>query len=199
MSWPPFFTLDLVERGLLPDGWEAMMRPLADAPEREAISMGEVDWSFAVLAADVLRERLPWLWRLYHRELRDFASAAVGFPLVPCNRLRAAITLNMLSGTGALTDWHTDRTAVTAVFFVTAGDADGGGDLVFRDGTGREARIAPRPGLFVCFEGHNEHQVAPLSTPGPRLSLAMLYFRSKTADQQPAYDVDVYDIEDIAP
>jgi hypothetical protein len=193
MTWPPFHTLDLVEQGLLPEGWDAAVRALAEAPEREAIDMGAVDWSFAVLGADVLRDRLPWLWRLYHRALRDFAGAAVGFPLVPCNRLRAAITLNILSGAGALTDWHIDQTAVTAVLFATAGDEEGGGDLLFRDGAGREARLTPRPGLFVCFEGHHEHQVAPLSAPGPRLSLAMLYFRSATTDQQAAFDTDVYE------
>jgi hypothetical protein len=195
MTWAPFFTLDLVEHGLLPDGWEAATRALADAPERHAIDMGDAPWSFAVVEGDVLRDRLPWLWRLYHGALRDFAGAAVGFPLFAANRLRSSMTLNILSGAGAWSDWHNDMNPVTGLLFATAADADGAGDLVFRDGAGQQARLVPRPGLFVCFEGHVEHQVTPMASPGPRLSLPLLYYRSPT-DQPPAFDVDIYTLQE---
>jgi hypothetical protein len=197
MTWPPFFTLDLIEHGLLPEGWDAAIRALADGPERHVLLDEESPdgrWSFAIVPGDVLRDRLPWLWALYHGALRDFASQAVGFPLFAANRLHASMTLNILSGAGAWSDWHKDMTAVTGLFFATAADADGAGDLMFRDGAGREARLAPRPGLFVCFEGPVEHQVAPLSSAGPRLSLPLLYYHSAT-DQPPAYGDDAYTLD----
>ena len=197
MTWPPFFTLDLIEHGLLPQGWEAEARALVDAPERldlHSEASDDGDWSFAILPGNVLRDRLPWLWALYHGALRDFAGQAVGFPLFASNRLHASMTLNILAGIGAWSDWHTDMNPVTGLFFATAADADGAGDLVFRDGAGREARLVPRPGLFVCFEGAVEHRVAPTSSAGPRLSLPLLYYRSAT-DQPPAYDADSYTLD----
>ena len=194
MTWPPFFALDLIEHGLLPEGWDTATRALAEAPERQPIDMGEVPWSFSVVEGDVVRDRLPWLWRLYHGALRDFAAQAVGFPLFAANRLRAGITLNILSGAGAWSDWHRDMNQVTGLLFATAGDPDGAGDLLFRDGAGREVRLVPRPGLFVCFEGAVEHRVAATSSTGPRLSLPLLYYRSAT-DQPLASGMDVYTLD----
>lgn len=194
MAWPPFFTFDLIEHGLLPEGWDVATRALAEAPERQPIDMGEVPWSFCVVEGDVVRDRLPWLWRLYHGALRDFAARAVGFPLFPANRLRAGITLNILSGIGAWSDWHRDMNQVTGLLFATAGGPDGAGDLLFRDGAGREARLVPRPGLFVCFEGAVEHRVAAISSAGPRLSLPLLYYRSAT-EQPLASGMDVYTLD----
>jgi len=194
MTWPPFFTLDLIEHGLLPEGWDAATRALAEAPERQPIDMGDVPWAFSVVEGDVVRDRLPWLWRLYHGALRDFAAKAAGFPLFAANRLRASITLNILSGAGAWSDWHKDMNQVTGLLFVTVSDPDGAGDLLFRDGAGREARLVPRPGLFVCFEGAVEHRVAAISSAGPRLSLPMLYYRSAT-DQPAAYGENIYTLD----
>ena len=200
VTWTPFFTLDLVEQGLLPDGWDLATRTLIDAPERHMIIKGEpspphdTPWFFENVEGDVLHDRLPWLWTLYNGVLRAFAAGAVGYPLFAGKRLRASMTLNILRGAGGWNDWHTDMTAVTGLLFATSGGHDGGGDLVFRDGTGREARLVPRPGLFVCFEGPIEHHVAPLTTAGPRLSVALLYYRSET-DQTGAHDSDVYSLD----
>ena len=197
VTWTPFFTLDLVEQGWLPNGWDLATRVLADAPERHRIIAGEpsppydAPWVFENVEGDILQDRLAWLQPLYHGALRAFAAGAVGYPLFAGNRLRASMTLNILRGAGGWNDWHTDMTAVTGLMFATGAGPDGGGDLVFRDGAGREARVVPRPGLFVCFEGPIEHQVAPLTMAGPRLSLALLYYRSAT-DQTGAHNSDVY-------
>ena len=197
VTWTPFFTLDLVEQGLLPRGWDVATHALADAPERHMIIAGDpsprydTPWFFENVEGDILHDRLPWLSALYHGVLRSFAADAVGYPLFAGNRLRASMTLNILRGAGGWNDWHTDMTAVTGVLFAAGAGLDGGGDLAFRDGNGQEARLAPRPGLFVCFEGPIEHQVAPLTRAGPRLSMALLYYRSAT-DQTGAYHSDVH-------
>lgn len=189
--WIPYFSLDLLEQGLLPEGWDEAALALAGSPDRHRIMTGpdESPWTFEIVEGDRVREHLGWLWPLYHGTLREFAAGSVDYPLFVSNRLRATATLNILSGANASNDWHTDMNAVTAVLF--ANTPDHGGDLIFRDAAGREARIVPRPGLFVCFEGAVEHKVTPLSA-GSRLSLAMLYYRSAT-DQPPAYDIDVYE------
>jgi hypothetical protein len=195
MSWTPYHSLDLLALGLLADGWDTAIRALLDAPERVAIlprpGGEDLRWSFDVVEGPMLDERLPWLLPLYHGACRDFAAEAVGYPLFPANRLSAGMTLNILAGVEAESGWHTDMTAVTGVLFVTPAAADGGGDLLFRDADGRTARLAPRPGLFVCFPGEIEHHVAPLRSPGPRLSLPLLYYRD-TIGQVRAPVMDEY-------
>lgn len=184
VSWTPYHSLDLLALGLLPDGWDSAMRTLLDAPERIRILPGpggyDLSWCFDIVEGHVLDAHLPWLSALYHGVCCDFAARAAGYPLYPANRQSAGMTLNILSGAGAVSDWHQDMTAVTGVLFVTPAQADGAGDLLFRDGAGREARLAPRPGLFVCFPGEIEHHVAPLTLDTPRLSVPLLYYHALT-------------------
>ena len=192
--WPPFAVLNLAEAGLLPDGWQADVAALAEAPERQTIidmaaSGDALAWQFSVISGDVLRDRLGWLWALYHGALRDFASAATGQPLFASNRLSAAMTLNILHGGGATNDWHVDQNAVSGVFYADV--PDGGGALLFRDASGCTARFAPRPGGFACFPGNVEHRVEPLPAGATRLAVAMVYHVSAT-DQPPAFGADRY-------
>jgi hypothetical protein len=194
VSWTPYHSLDLLALGLLPDGWDGAMRGLLDAPERVRILPGpggdDLSWGFDVVEGHVLAERLPWLSALYDGACRDLAVVASGVPLFPADRQSAGMTLNILTGTDAMTDWHTDMTTITGVLFVTPAEADGGGDLLFRDATGRQARVAPRPGLFVCFAGDIEHHVTPLRSDGQRLSVALLYHASETGQPRlPAMDI----------
>ena len=195
MSWTPFHSLDLLALGLLPDDWDRAIRAVLDAPERVPIIPGpgaeDFRWSFDIVDGNALHARLPWLSALYHGACRDFAAGAVGFPLFPANRRSAGMTLNILSGVDAMSDWHTDMTAVTGVFFVTPAEADGGGDLLFRDAAGREARLVPRPGLFVWIAGELEHHVAPLRSAGPRLSIPLLYYHGTTG-QVGTPDMDLH-------
>ena len=183
MSWTPYHSLDLLALGLLPDGWERAIHAVLEAPERMPILPGpggeDLAWCFDIVEGHVLEERLPWLSALYQGACRDFAAGAAGFPLFTASRRSTGMTLNILSGVDAMTDWHTDMTSVTGVLFVTPPEADGGGDLLFRDADGQQARLVPRPGLFVCFPGEIEHHVAPLRSDGQRLSVALLYYASE--------------------
>lgn len=196
-GWPPFHSLDLAAGGLLPGGWQAEVAALADAPERQTIinepaTSDHPGWSFDVLTGDILRDRLGWLWLLYHGALREFASRSFSTPLVAHQRLRSAVTLNILRGGGATNDWHRDANAVTGVFY--AATPASGGALLFRDDAGRTARLTPHPGLFVCFPGGIDHQVEPLPPGGTRLAIAMVYHGSDDA-QHPAFGDDRYTLD----
>ena len=201
MSWQPFHTLDLIQAGLLPAGWQASILALSDAPERQIldtappVGSGDAGYAFSVVEGHVLRERLGWFWALYHGALRAFAAERVGYPLYASNRLRAAITLNILSGADAENAWHVDQNAVTGVFYAAVPDK--GGDLLFRDGAVLQAKLKPRPGLFTCFEGATEHHVTPLSG-GVRMALPVVYYRSPTV-QPPSYGLDVYALDPTEP
>jgi 2OG-Fe(II) oxygenase superfamily len=196
-DWPPFQSIDLAAAGLLPDGWQAAIETLADAPERQTIihepaSAPHPGWSFDVLSGDIVRDRLGWLWTLYHGALREFASRSCATPLVASQRLRAAMTLNILRGGGATNDWHRDANAVSGVFYAVTSAS--GGALLFRDEAGRTARLAPRPGLFACFPGSVEHKVEPLPADGTRLAVAMVYHGRDDAQLQ-AFGQDIYTLD----
>lgn len=190
-GWPPFRTFDLAGTGLLPDGWAAQIAALADAPERITV-IDTAAWTFGIVEGDVLRARLPWFWRLYHGALREFAGASLGQPIFASNRLRAAVTLNILRGGGATNDWHRDANRITGVFYAAV--PQGAGSLSFRDPDGRTATLAPRAGLFACFPGAIEHRVDPLPEAGERHAIAMVYHASPT-DQPPAYGRDAYSLD----
>ncbi|WP_404367658.1 hypothetical protein AB5I39_13230 [Sphingomonas sp. MMS24-J45] len=191
----PFHTLDLLAADILPPHWQDDVRLLAESPARQVLYDGGPDVPgepaglFACVDGAAIRSALPWMWALYHNELRSFAAESVGYPLFAANRLRAAITLNILSREGAANVWHTDMNAVTGVFYAVVPET--GGDLMFRDGAGGEAVLRPRAGLFVCFEGAVEHQVTPLAADGRRLAIPMVYHRS-AVDQPLAFGDDAY-------
>jgi hypothetical protein len=190
MNWPPFFTLDLDAMGLLPLGWDIEVDALSRGSDvqilTEAVTLGSTEagrWSFSVVTGDRIRERLDWLWRLYHGHFRNFASESFGTALYPANRLDATTTLNILEGRGAGNEWHRDANPVSGLFFATSLEPGEGGELQFRSSDGRFCEIRPRAGLFVCFDGSCEHQVAPLQTATRRLSFPMTYYAS--AEDQP--------------
>lgn len=187
MNWPPFFEFDLDAAGLLPPGWLADIDALAATSHRQVIAketLSDVsaheNWSFSVVTGDHVRDRLDWLWKLYHGTFRDFASASFGVPLFPANRLDATTTLNILFGRGAGNVWHRDANPVSGLLFATSLNHGDGGELQFRTLDGRQYEIRPRAGIFVCFEGSVEHQVAPLQTMVRRLSFPMTYYTSVT-------------------
>lgn len=198
MRRPPFFTLDLLASGLLPENWNRAIAALAGDDARNVILPSEFSpqpagetWSFATVAGDVLRDRCPWLPALYLGPLRAFAERSFGGPVFVEQRLRSAMSLHILTGAGAGIEWHAHAGMVNGLLFVTSADGTGAGDLVFRDGDGREQRVAGKAGTFVCFDGATEHCVTPLQSAGPRLTIPLIYFAS-AAEQRPAYGADIY-------
>jgi hypothetical protein len=173
MDWQPYFTLDLLELGLLPEGWDEGVVALADGPEREIIIPSEFspqtereDWSFETVAGDVLRDRCPWLLLLYLGRLLEFVECSFNRPVFVEKRLRSAMSLHVLSGAGARIDWHAHLHAdmLNGLLFVTSADGTGAGDLVFRDADGRQARLAGKAGTFVCFNGERSSIALPRSS-----------------------------------
>ena len=192
MHWPPYFTLDLAALGLLPADWEAQVRAGATAPERVTVATPGMpspdDGQFSILAGTDVRARFGWLWDLYHRPIRDFVAQSAGRPVFPANRVSSAMTLNILEGSGATQEWHSDATAMTGVFFATTLAEGEGGELEFRHPDGRIAQLRPRAGVFTCFSGPIQHRVAPLTASTQRLSFPLLFYAS--AEDQPFASVD---------
>lgn len=200
MRWPPYFTLDLNPTGLLPPGWDTEVDALSRGSDKQILadlpSHGSTNaerWSFSVVTGDRVRERLDWMWRLYHGRFRQFASDSFGTALYPSNRLDATTTLNILEGCGAGNEWHRDANPVSGLFFATSLQPSDGGELQLRASDGRFCEIRPRAGVFVCFNGTCDHQVAPLKTATRRLSFPMTYYAS-AQDQPFANENNRYEI-----
>lgn len=196
MPWPPCFETDLAAEGVLPDGWRQQVLALADAPDLQRIidstdpETGE-PWRFEVLQGDCVRERLPWMWDLYHGRMIEFASERFGRLLYPANRLKATLTLNVLTGRGANNNWHRDMNPVTGLLYATSFEEGEGGELWIYDEVDDLAVIRPRAGTFLCFEGGYEHSVTPLLRPGRRVTVAMNFYDSPI-DQPEADPADKY-------
>ncbi len=189
-SLPRLHCFDLCAAGLLPPDWLAQVSALADGPGRQRLIESPDDaggWSFDVVTPDIVIAECPWLSALYAGPLCQFASTAFGAALVPARRRSSTVTLNILSGIGAANDWHSDQNRVTGVLYASTHTAADGGQLEFRDGTAQ----CPQAGVFVCFAGAAEHQVAPLLSAPPRLALAMTFYGA-TDDQPLANMGDIY-------
>jgi len=181
MKWPPHFVLDFNDRNALPRDWRAQVHAATHAPERVIVRSGfdiaPGDEKFSILQGADVRARFDWLWRLYLGPMRTFVADCFGRPVYPANRISSAITLNILEGIGAETDWHTDANQVTGVFYASV-PAGSGGELEFRHPGCPIARILPRDGTFICFPGSVEHRVLPLRSLEPRLAFPMLFYDS---------------------
>ena len=192
MHAPPYFTLDLAALGLLPGDWEEQVRAGAAAPERVTVANpltpSPEDGKFSILAGADVRARFGWLWDLYHGPIRAFVTQSAGRPVFPANRVSSAMTLNILTGSGADQDWHTDATAMTGVFFATSMAEGEGGELEFRHPDGEVTQLRPRAGVFTCFPGPIQHRVAPLTAPIQRLSFPLLFYAS--VEDQPFASAD---------
>lgn len=195
---PLFHVLDAAAARLLPSGWQDELSALGHSDEMQVLEEHPLDtaggigpWRFAVLPADQASRHLGWLWRLYHGEFRQFASARFGRALFPSNRRSATTTLNRLDGLGANNDWHRDANPVTGVFYGSSLKPEEGGQLQVRDSAGTIQELAVRAGTFVCFAGQVEHRVAPLLGSGERLAVAMTYYDSRE-DQPFANESDRY-------
>src|SRR3954452_1992921 len=169
-------TFDVV--GLLPAGWqqegimvasEADVREFPRTPgltregaDVESILRGRVH-------AGQVRDRLPWLYRLYREAFRDLAERALHEPVMIARDDRYGVVLNVQRGPEMRFENHVDSNPVSGVLFFT--DHAAGGELVFaRDATASDVAsverdcivIEPHAGYLVFFDGRRPHYARPL-------------------------------------
>jgi hypothetical protein len=122
----------------------------------------------------------------------ELAQKAVGRELVPSQRERSAININMHDFLGSRYDWHVDSNPVTGLLFASTLRESDGGSLVFDDGDGCETSFCPERGRFLVFDARRTpHTVTPLTRPLCRLSIPMNFFFEDEPEERPA-DLDAF-------
>jgi hypothetical protein len=143
---------------------------------RERVTGGGTTYS--VVTGDIIATELPWLMNVYKVDVANFVSKALARAVIAANNDRYGVNINVVQGLNARYEWHVDPSPVAAVLFTSAHNAGDGGELGIREAPDQEpARIYPRPGLIVAFEGRKlEHAVLPLRRDVTRISIPMLYY-----------------------
>jgi hypothetical protein len=188
-------TFDLNE--YLPAGWRQDVREVADdadfrdfprtpvlsreATEIQAIPRGRVH------AAQV-RDRLPWLYRLYREEFPGLAAAACGESVAAAKDDRYGVVLNVQRGTTMRFECHIDSNPLTGVLFCT--DHAGGGELVFaHDAEAADIAaveqdcsvVRPHSGHLIFFDARRHpHYARPLAAESDMRVVAVMNYYTES-------------------
>jgi hypothetical protein len=201
---PPVFrwtTFDLTNQ--LPANWQSDIAAAADdadfrefprtpilsreSPDVRHISRGR-------LHATDLRQRLPWLYKLYRDEFLDLAREAAGDePVAAALDERYGIVLNVQRGTAMRFECHVDSNPLTGLLFCTDHLAGEGGELVFGHdldaaGIGSVehdcAVIRPYAGHLIFFNGRERpHYARPLTSGSAVRITAVMNFYTESCPE----------------
>ena len=179
---PPSFTwttFDVSSR--LPEGWQQDVGTAADDADfhefprtpilsREAENVAHI-WRGRVHAGQV-RERLPWLYRLYRDHFLKLASQTRAERVVPASDDRYGVVLNVQRGPAMRFECHVDSNPLTGLLFCTDHPEGTGGELVFaHDIAAFDVEtvekhcsvVLPHAGRLIFFDGRKHpHYARPL-------------------------------------
>jgi hypothetical protein len=124
--------------GYLPLNWRSQLLRLADDAEfrrfprtpvlsREAPSV--LDIHRGRVHAHQVRERLPWLSKLYRGVFLEMAAEASPEPVSAASDDRYGLVLNVQRGTDMRFECHVDSNPLTGLLFCTDHEAGAGGEL----------------------------------------------------------------------
>ena len=194
-SHPPFGAFDLVDLGVLEDGWDEKILHVARHNAQRTVLDGasvtsresdpSVQIEVAVVSGNVIRKELPWLFSLYETTLCDFASKTAGYRTYPATDVVSAVNINVISGVGGRYEWHVDSNPLTGLLFVNSLGPSDGGEVLFR-GDGPDRLVLPKAGLFLAFDARTvPHTVLPLRKSIERVSVPMNFYASPVHQTRP--------------
>ncbi len=149
----------------------------------------------------VVRERLPWLYELYHGVFRDLGQLGVHEPLVTATNDLYGAVLNVQEGSDMRYEAHVDSNPVEGLFYVTDHPKDNGGELVVsnRPDANSVAEIDsdctivyPVAGHLIFFDGRRfPHYVRSLNDPTAiRVVVAMNFYTPSCPESSRPADLD---------
>jgi hypothetical protein len=187
-------TFDVSSR--LPAGWqqdvatvavEADFRAFPRTPilSREAADVARI--SRGRVHGSEVRQRLPWLYRLYRGYFLDLAGETCAERVAPALDDRYGIVLNVQRGTMMRFECHVDSNPLTGLLFCTNHRVGTGGELVFAHDPGASdveaveqdcSVLRPHAGHLIFFDGQQHpHYARPLvSETDMRIAAVMNFY-----------------------
>ena len=142
--------------------------------------------------AGQVRQRLPWLYDLYHGAFRDLAEKAWREPVKAARDDRYGVVLNVQRGTKMRFECHVDSNPLTGLLFCT--DHHAGGELVISHDVdahsvegvdGNCAIIRPQAGHLVFFDvTRHPHYSRPLVSDSDVRILADMNFYTDSSPEE---------------
>ena len=165
---------------------EAEFRDFPRTPvlSREAEQVAHI--SRGRVHAHQVRQRLPWLHRLYRGHFLELAARTQKERVLAAADERYGVVLNVQRGTAMRFECHIDSNPLTGLFFCTDHPVGTGGELVFGHdpaaadlcGVERDCSvIRPRAGRLIFFDGRQHpHYSRPLSAESAMRVVAVMNF-----------------------
>lgn len=178
-------------RDLLTVAAEADFRNFPRTPvlSREAADVSHI--ARGRVHAHQVRDRLPWLHKMYRGVFLELAGKACAERVTPARDDRYGIVLNVQRGTSMRFECHVDSNALTGLLFCT--DHPAGGELV----VGHDADAAdiaaverdcsvirPHAGHLIYFDARNHpHYARPLTTASDTRVVAVMNFYTESSPE----------------
>lgn len=138
--------------------------------------------------ADHVRQRLPWLYRLYRGAFLELAAQAWAEPVVAASDDRYGVVLNVQRGTAMRFECHVDSNPLTGLLFCTD-HTDGGELVVAHDPAAADIAtverdcsvIQPRAGHLIFFDARRHpHYARPLTAEADLRVVAVMNFYTES-------------------
>ena len=143
--------------------------------------------------ASQVRERLPWLYRLYRQYFLELAGETRAELVVPAADDRYGIVLNVQRGPAMRFECHVDSNPLTGLLFCTDHRAGRGGELVFaHDPAASDVEtvekdcsvLRPHAGRLIFFDGRKHpHYARPLIAEPQLRVVAVMNFYTESCPE----------------
>jgi hypothetical protein len=192
-----FWSREFDARNLLPEGWQADIRSIAEkfatnrvlhprsVTSRESADV--VGVKVMTVGGRIIRRELPWLHTFYEHEFRALGSLCVQEPVASAQDDRYGVNLNVQLGNEMRYECHVDSNPLEGLLYVTDHSDGRGGELVVANNTEAHSvqevdsdctLVIPREGRLLFFDARRHpHYVRPLQDPSAvRIVVAMNYY-----------------------
>jgi hypothetical protein len=195
-------------RGLLPADWEHEVREFAaghrtakelvptSVTSRESTTVEKIP--VMTVGGLTVKERLPWLYDLYHGLFRTLAQQCTSEPVTTARDDRYGAVLNVQEGASMRYECHVDSNPIEGLLYCTTHLPGEGGELVVANSTeaadvdaveADASVVYPIAGNLILFDARDfAHYVRPLEDDGAvRIVAAMnFYIPSSPEEHRPS-------------
>ena len=208
-----FFWTSFDVRAMLPDDYHAQVRNAVKScsvkrvltptsvTSRESRNVSEIPVS--TVSGESIRDKLPWLWSLYHNEFLQLAEQICRESVLVASRDRIKVNLNVQSGREMRYECHIDSNPIEALLYLTTHRKGEGGELVVSNASSAKSiedveknhsEIYPIAGQLVFFDGrvHPHYVRALTSNDATRIVAAMNYYTPSWGEKKRPSDLDFH-------